>query len=255
MNQKQEQTPVSLLFVTVFLSATMLLSAAPVSAEVLWRGDFETGTTEQWRGAPKTDSVQVVTDPVREGKYALRIDGTNAARRGERDRIEFQHQPALPGTAEGAERFFGWSVFLPKKLTNDSHALGYFETRNSWRQLMSFEVHGEDIIYSTRVPYARHWTGTGKLTPGRWHDFAVHVLWSRDPAKGFVEVWFDGQQVVPRTMTATLLDENVAFFQLGLMRATIEVPETIIIDHVIEATTLAEVTPSRLAEPRQPPAR
>ena len=82
------------------------------------------------------------------------------------------------------------------------------------------------------MPYARRWTGKGKLTPGRWHDFAVHVLWSRDPAKGFVEVWFDGEKVVPRTMTATLLDENVAFFQIGLMRDTSDVPETIIIDHV-----------------------
>src|SRR4030095_1864998 len=90
----------------------------------------------------------------------------------------------------------------------------------------------------------------GRLTPGRWHDFAVHVLWSRDPDKGFVEVWFDGEQVVPRTKTATLLDENMAFFQLGLMRATSEVPETIVIDHAIEATTLADVTPPKLATPK-----
>ena len=32
------------------------------------------------------------------------------------------------------------------------------------------------------------------------------------------------------------------------MRDTIEIPETIIIDHVVEATTLAEVTPPKLAE-------
>jgi hypothetical protein len=230
------------------LWAMALLPAARLPAEVLWRGDFETGTTEQWRGAPKNDGVQVVTDPVRAGKYALRIDGTNAARRGDRDRIELQHQPQPPGTAEGTERFFGWSVFLPKQLTSDSHAVGYFETRNSWRQLMSFEARGADILYSTRVPYARRWSGPGRLTAGQWHDFAVHVLWSRDPATGFVEVWFDGQQVVQRAMTATLLDENVAFFQLGLMRATSDVPETIIIDHVIEATTLDEVTPPRLAK-------
>lgn len=228
------------------LLVVVSMPSAPLSAEVLWRGDFETGTTEQWRGAPKSDSVKVITDPVREGKYALRIDGTNAARRGERDRIEFQHQPAPPGTAEGAERYFGWSVYVPKTLTKDSHAVGYFETRNSWRQLMSFEARGEDLLYSTRVPYARRWTGTGKLTHGRWHDFVVHVLWSCDPAKGFVEVWFDGEQVVQRAMTATLLDENVAFFQLGLMRDTSDVPETIIIDHIVEATTLAEVTPPRL---------
>jgi hypothetical protein len=113
---------------------------------------------------------------------------------------------------------------------------------------MSFEVHGQDIIYSTRVPYALRWTGTGKLTPGHWHDFALHVLWSHDPAKGFVEVWFDGQQVVPRAMTATLDDDNPAFFQIGLFRETSDVPETIILDNVIEATTLEEVMPPALLD-------
>jgi len=226
------------------LLAVPLLAALPVGAEVIWRGDFETGTTEQWKGAPKSDSVKIVKDPVREGKYALRIDGTNAANKGGRDRIELQHQPK--STAEGTERYFSWSIYLPKKLTNSSHALGYFETRNSWRQLMAFEAQGEDIKFSTRVPYALHWTGKGKLTPERWHDFAVHLLWSRDRDKGFVEVWFDGEKVVPRTKTATLLDENVAFFQIGLFRETSDVPETIILDHVIEATTLEEVTPPKL---------
>src|SRR3954469_18985379 len=239
--------PLPLPSATLLLTATVLFSARPIAAEIIWRGDFETGTTEQWRGtATKNDRVKVVTDPVRAGKYAVRIDGTNAARRGGRDRIEFQHQPRPPGTAEGTERYFGWSVFLPQKLTADAHALGYFEVRNAWRQLMSFEVRGEDILYSTRVPYARHWDGKGKLSPCVWHDFALHVLWSRDPAKGFVEVWFDGAQVVPRVMTATLLDENEAFFQIGLMRPTSDVPETIIIDHVVEATTLEEVTPPPL---------
>jgi hypothetical protein len=77
-----------------------LLSAGTVSAEVIWRGDFETGDTSQWKGSPK-DGVSVVKDPVREGKYALRIDGMNAAKKGKLDRIEFQHQPKPPGTVEG----------------------------------------------------------------------------------------------------------------------------------------------------------
>lgn len=243
MNPAKRPLCMNTLWATLAALALIACRAAPVSAEVIWRGDFETGNTAQFRGAPKGDAISIVTEPVREGKYALRIDGTSAARRGTRDRIEFQHQPAPPGTAEGTERYFGWSVYLPKKLTNNVHALGYFEARNVWRQLMSFEVRGEDILYSTRVPYAARWKGAGKFTPGRWHDFAVHVLWSRDPAKGFVEVWFDGEQVVPKSMTATLLDDNVAFFQLGLMRETIDVPETIIIDHLVEGTTLDDVTP------------
>jgi hypothetical protein len=230
-----------------FLMAIAWPFISALYAEVLWRGDFETGTTGQWGGDPKVGSFEVVQEPVRAGKYALRIDGTNAARRGANDRIEFQHQPKLPGTTEGTERYFGWSVFLPKALTPEMHALGFFETRNSWSQLMSFQAHGEDLQFSTRVPYALRWKAPGKLTPGCWHDFAVHVLWSRDPAKGFIEVWFDGELVVPRATTATLLDENVAFFQIGLFRATTVVPETIVIDHATEATTLAEITPPPLA--------
>jgi hypothetical protein len=226
------------------LLGILALSATTASAEVIWRGDFETGDTKQWKGAPK-EGVTVVKDPVRAGKYALRIDGTNAARKGKHDRIELQHQPEPPGTAEGTERYFGWSVYLPKKLTDANHSLGYFQTRNSWSQLMAFEVKGEDVLFTTRVPYARHWSGKGKLTAGKWHDFAVHVLWSRDPKKGFVEVWFDGERVVPLTKTATLRDENAAFFQIGLFRETSDVPETIIIDHVSEATTLEDVTPPR----------
>jgi hypothetical protein len=228
--------------------AILSLFAASVSAEVIWRGDFETGTTEQWKSPPKSDSIKLVQEPVREGKYALRIDGTNAARKKDHDRIEFQHQPKPPGTAEGTERYFGWSVYFPKKLVQGNHTVGYFETRNSWSRLMAFEAQGEDIKFTTRVPYKLHWAGKGKLTAGRWHDFAVRVLWSRDPKKGFVEVWFDGDEVVPKTLTATLRDENVAFFQIGLFRETSEEPETIFIDHVVEATTLEEVTPPKLGK-------
>jgi hypothetical protein len=232
-----------------FTCAALSAFAAPSSAEVLWRGDFETGNLQQWHGtATKNDAVKIVTAPVRAGKYAVQIDGTNAARRGERDRIEFQHQPQPPGTADGTERYFGWSVYVPKTLTPGVHQVGYFEARNAWRQLMAFEVRGEDLLYSTRVPYAKRWEGKGKFTAGRWHDFVVHVLWSRDPQKGFVEVWFDGELVVPKAMTATLLDENPAFLQIGLMRETSEVPETILIDHAIEATTREEVTPPPLAK-------
>ena len=224
----------------------VMLSATSAFADVIWRGDFETGTLDQWKAPPKSEAFKIVTEPVREGKYALRIDGSNAARKKDHDRIELQHQPKSPGTAEGTERFFGWSMYFPKKLVKGSHTVGYFESRNSWSRLMAFEAQGEDLKFSTRVPYKLHWTGKGKLTPGRWHDFAVRVLWSRDPSKGFVEVWFDGEKVVHKTMTATLRDENVAFFQIGLFRDTSEEPETMYLDHIVEATTLAEVTPPKL---------
>jgi len=148
---------------------------------------------------------------------------------------------------EGTDRYFGWSLMFPK--TPDTHrSLGYFEMRKHWEQSMAFELNGTDVKFTTRLPYAVRWAAKGVFTPGRWHDFVVHVLWSSDPAKGFVEVWFDGKQVVKRTATATLKDENPAFFQVGIFRDTSETPEAIFLDHVTEASTLAEVTPPRLAK-------
>lgn len=227
----------------VFRILAFLLLAAFAYAESLFRGDFETGDLSQWPGGAKLTDAKVVTDPVRAGKYALRIDGSNSAERKGNDRIELQHQPKKPGTEEGLERYFGWSVFIPAKLSKGTHAMGYFESRNSWSRVMAFEAQGEDIQFTTRVPYALRWSGKGRLTTGRWHDIAVHVLWSRDAAEGFVEAWFDGEQVVPKTQTATLRDDNEVFLQVGFFRQTCSEPETIYIDHVIEATTLAEVIP------------
>ena len=84
----------------------LLLPATEVSAEIIWRGDFETGNTQQWKGAPKSDAVKVVTEPVRRVNMPLRIDGTSAARRGKLDRIEFQHQPKAARNGRGHGTLF-----------------------------------------------------------------------------------------------------------------------------------------------------
>jgi hypothetical protein len=57
--------PICLRSAALLLAATGLFSARPIPAEILWRGDFETGTTEQWRvTATNNAHVKVVTEPV-----------------------------------------------------------------------------------------------------------------------------------------------------------------------------------------------
>ena len=61
--------------VAVLLVVAASLTGRVAVAEVLWRGDFETGNLKQWRGsAASNEAVKVVTDLVRAGKYAVRID-------------------------------------------------------------------------------------------------------------------------------------------------------------------------------------
>jgi hypothetical protein len=57
---------------------------------------------------------------------------------------------------------------------------------------------------------AKHLPGQGgklfetPLERGRWHDIVMHVKWSPSARVGFVELWHDGDQVVPRTATANM---------------------------------------------------
>src|SRR3954451_22252028 len=66
------------------------------------------------------------------------------------------------------------------------------------------------------------------------------------PTRALASYGSTGRRWCRSKKTATLKDENVAFFQIGLFRETSDVPETIIIDHVIEATTLKDVTLPRV---------
>jgi hypothetical protein len=51
------------------------LFSGPALGEVIWRGDFETGDLSQWDGIQAIEGrLQVVTDPVREGTYALGVE-------------------------------------------------------------------------------------------------------------------------------------------------------------------------------------
>ena len=114
----------------------------------------------------------------------------------------FEEQDA-DDTAEGAELYFAWSLYLPQPLPSGINQLiGYWESKNSYVGAMTFEAKGEHLLFTTRNPYTQQWQAD-VLTAGTWHRIAMHVLWSTDPNKGVVDVWFDGQQVVTHAVTKT----------------------------------------------------
>jgi hypothetical protein len=56
------------------------------------------------------------------------------------------------------------------------------------------------------------------IVRGQWTEFVVHVLWSNDPARGYIEVLADGQQVVPRFTSRTLYPNTFVYPQVTLYR-------------------------------------
>ncbi|WP_437816387.1 polysaccharide lyase [Sorangium sp. So ce1078] len=233
--------PAAALAVTVATGA----SAAPV-----WTGDFETGDLTQWNTSLNGEHISVVTSPVLQGARAGQIQLTNDAvwpGNGIK-RVELNHKPAAARTANGAETYFAWSFYLPEALAaTPPTQIGYWESENSYQQVMSFEVVGQSISFATRKPANKvHWEAASAVTPGVWHRIALHIKWSTNPSQGAVDVWFDGEQVVTGGQAQTLADSNPHFTQIGLLRNPAEFTDSpiIVLDDAVEGDTLEDVRPA-----------
>lgn len=229
----------------------MLASVPTAGAAVVWTGDFETADLSQWTGVLNGDVDGMVyaypqLEIVAEGLFAGRIELHNdAVWPNGLKRVELQHRPDDARTAEGATTWFAWSFYLPEELPSDpSQQIGYWESVNSYQQMMAFDVSGTDITFSTRRPMnVVQWQASGVVTPGEWHRIAMGVTWSTDVGQGLVDVWFDGELVVDQGGAQTLADDNPHFTQIGLLRGAIEFMDVpvIIIDDAVEGDALEDV--------------
>lgn len=229
------------------LAAPALLLASlakPAAAEVIWKGDFETGDLSQWtrKQAVAEDRLTVVSDPVAQGKFALRAkvvpgdDPINAS--GNRNEVLRSN---LDG--EGDERFYKWSTMWPDD----------YQTADTWQLFTQFHheglngsppvemfVRGESVVL--RVSGEDMWTT--QLERGAWHDFVLHARWSADAQKGFVELWYDGAKVLKKTAAQTLPPGDKVYLKQGLYRSeSITVPQVVYHDGMTIATTEADVLP------------
>ena len=216
--------------------------ALPARAEVLFRGDMETGDLKQWDYLLKEEGLSVVMDPVAQGKHAGKITiSKNELWTNGLNRVEVQHQPDNAYLTEGKEIFYGFSFYLPEKLTEDNHQILYWETTETYQQVLQLAVEGERMRFATQKPaWKVHWEAEGKATAGKWHRVVVHIKWSAMAEAGQVDLWFDGEQVVTAAKAQTFLG-NTAFVQHGILRDTIDKVETLYFDDARSGTTLNDV--------------
>jgi MYXO-CTERM domain-containing protein len=231
-----------------FLLAPLVSSASARAAEV-WKGDMETGDLSEWSFLANPAHIEVTGSPVAAGSHAAQITLTNDATwPNGLKRVELNHKPDDARTAEGATTWFAWSFYLPAELPTDpTQQIGYWESNNSWQQMMAFEVSGQHISFSTRQPTdVVQWQADGAVTPAQWHRIALGITCSQDPSVGKVDVWFDGAQVVTGASARTLADQNALFTNVGLLRGAIEFADSpvIVIDDAVEGDSAADVRAS-----------
>jgi len=238
------------------LALSVLAFAFPTaaSANVLWRGDYETGDLSQWAGVEGlTSRLTLVTSPVRQGKYALRTElhQGDIASSGTRNEVELS--TAQFNEVEGNDKWYSWSTMF----ASDFPAPNTWQVFTQWHHSgccgsppLEFDVFGENIRLDHTGSDTILWSTP--LVRGVWHDFVVHVFWSS--TNGYVDLYYDGTKVLDHKAVQTLYPGEFAYLKQGLYRdASISQVAVVYHDGMVMGTSLADVAPALAAPPPPPP--
>ncbi len=186
---------------------------------VVWRGDFETGDRTQWSKTQmvSSDRLQVLSSPTRQGSYAIKVtvkQGDNPiSASGNRNELV-----RMTNEKEGDEFFYRWSTMF----ASDYPSANTWQLFTQWHHSgdsgsppVEFYVNGE-TIYLRLQGSSVVWST--KLVRGQWLDFIFHVKWSAKSSVGFVELYLNGQLVLPKRYAATLYSGMTNYLKVGLYR-------------------------------------
>lgn len=229
------------------LACAVLSLPVRAHAEVLWKGDFESGNLSQWSYVlngtlNERNNIEIVNSPVVRGKNAARVTiHPDDLWSNGHNRVELKYDGKRTG--ENETTFFSWHFQLPAdvQVRND---IAYWETQQTYSQSMALFVEpgASGTVLGLRVNYGQGEFWSTPISVGEWHHVAMEVFWSQDVELGHVSLWLDGEKVVDKSKGSTKPDGNDLFIQMGMHRNAAEnYEEVIYLDEAVEATTLQEV--------------
>jgi len=216
------------------------------NASILWQGDFETGDISQWNTPINPAGLSVTSECVFDGKQAgkVRLTGDDSFLwKGNKqlNRSEFHHRGTAGMTHEGKDTFFAFSFYLPKKLSEHKHELGYWESDKSWQQMLRFNITGSELSFQETAAKEVLWTLPEGAAAGQWHRVALHIRWSTDPKLGSAEVWVNGKHMGKNHFKNLPARDALMFTQIGILRTQEKSIEEILIDGAVETDNLTEL--------------
>lgn len=238
-----------LLLCVTFISFTVIW-LHPVMAEILFRADFETGNFRQFGPLSKKvrpGDIAIESNFVRSGKYSGRFtihedDIFNAGQ------LRAQAYGPEVKVEEGTNTFVSFYISMKEPPKNRDNFF-YWEGKPPprYNNVMTWWVEPKADQSGTLIRY-----GTGNLgrngilweadfSVGVWHQLGIHIIWSEDPEKGNVRLWWDGVLALDKHVR-TKGPQSVYFSQPGIHRSPHAKPvDTIYFDDIICATTLDEI--------------
>jgi len=233
--------------VLTFLVLHFAVSACYESRRpVLYTLDFESGDLLSWhkRKLAGPHSAQIVTDPVRGGRYAVRFMLRRTDRlvsKGKRAELQM-----FAVGRHGHEYWYGFSIYIPSdwredikdevvaqwNATRDRHLgesarrsppLAIRIKRNKWFITCRWDSRALTPPGNT-APKRTLWRG--EYRRGAWTDWVVHARWSYG-ADGLLEIWQNGRLIVTRRGPNTYNDVAGLRFKIGIYKPQWNNPENL----------------------------
>jgi hypothetical protein len=198
------------------------LDAALVDATLVHVGDFEAaGAFDPGTTYPQfstnidtcehdqtcaTDSLELVTSPVRAGTRAVRVTLTAGdAQDTGGTRAELQTSGLFEQTLE-EDYWYGFAIYLPEAWGDDPNDRKVVHQWHTARKqpgsspILGLRLRGATWQLTRELADDESATTLweGAAARGRWTDWVLHVRWS-PAANGRLEVWRDGEQLLDET--------------------------------------------------------
>lgn len=233
-----------LALLAICLPTVAALAAGAARRGVWFCGDFETGGLQGWTwDRARQDSIEVVTQPVRKGRYAVRFTlapGDIAARKERAELKVGDKEIERVHGSHGHEMWYGWSLLVPNGYEHPPG--GQFQVVGQWhhrpQEALASDRHPQvsgppPLILHLSGGQGRHvltllgraarnaeprTLGVRPMREGAWSDLVFHIRWSTG-SDGFVEAWLDGRPFTAgKVYGRTLYSPASNYLRLGLYR-------------------------------------
>ena len=258
------------LFAFVFLSLVSSAGRAQRAEVGRFTGDFERGDLSNWsRESARADSIQVVTDPVRSGRYAAKFTVRAGESVNNGNRAELVHDN---GDRAESEVWYRWSFLIPRDFGDVEWQPKLWQCLGQWHDQpdvtrgetwADFPAHSPSIaVYYTSkngAPAIEIWSGTyakneaqkvvatAPIVKGEWQELTFHIRWSQK-GDGFVEPFLNGAPLIApaanehRAQGANMWNAASHYLKIGLYRnSEITATNSVYFDEVRIGPTRASV--------------
>jgi hypothetical protein len=231
-----------------------LSAAAQTDPDVIWRGGFENGTAslngnctvgqDEWCATQtiRPQQIQIVADPVAQGKTAARFEVKYGdAYSYYSDSRTLMTGPETLWENEGDEKWYRWQALWPQdwvgsypkwdELSNPSarsgagsvvewhhDANGGVESGSAPIYIGASDTDISICIVDQTTSNCRENLTLAKLQRSHWHDFVLHAKWSSNSSIGYLEIWIDGVNVLPKHFGSNKYPNMRNYMVVGLYR-------------------------------------